>query len=49
MTTELWIIAILFVAVAFYVWGYWDGNSNGIRVMRDEFDEYRAIVAPSGE
>lgn len=30
------------IAIAFYMLGYSDGQRNGIKVMRDEADEYRS-------
>lgn len=40
---ELCIICALAAAIGGYLFGYRDGQAHGIRVMRDEFDEYRAI------
>lgn len=35
---ELSIIGILAAAIGGYLLGYRDGNANGIRIMRDEFE-----------
>lgn len=43
------IILGLVLAIAFYMLGYGDGQRNGIKVMRDEFDEYRAIKGMGAE
>ncbi len=40
---ELAIIASLVSAIGGYIWGHYDGQRSGIQIMRDEFDEYRAI------
>lgn len=41
--TELAIIGALVAAIAGYLVGRWDGMRTGIQIMRDEFDEYRAV------
>jgi membrane protein DedA with SNARE-associated domain len=40
---ELAIIGALVAAIAGYLVGRWDGLRAGMQIMRDEFDEYRAI------
>lgn len=46
---ELCIIGALVAAIGGYLFGYRDGQAHGIRIMRDEFDEYRVVRGMGAE